>query len=196
MIIKRRHRKVPGLNTASIADISFTLLILFLVVTSMDEDKGLTRHLPPVNNEVQTPTEMLDRNVMRMEIAADNHLTINGEPADISQVRSQVMRFVDNPDNSPLLPEKHLIEIYGLGRCAVTDGHVIQIVADRDASYDTYFQVQNEIVAAYIQLRDRLARSRFHQSYATCSEEQRMALREYYPQRVAEEYTEGKGGES
>ena len=39
---RRKRRRVPGINTASIADISFTLLILFLVVTSMDDEKGLS----------------------------------------------------------------------------------------------------------------------------------------------------------
>ena len=54
MIIRRKRRKVPGLNTASIADISFTLLILFLVVTSMDEEKGLTRLLPQMTQQKQS----------------------------------------------------------------------------------------------------------------------------------------------
>ena len=195
MFIKRQRRRVPGLNTASIADISFTLLILFLVVTSMDEDKGLTRHLPPVSTEITPPAEMLERNVMRIEISSDNSLSVNGETIQVEELRPRVMQFVDNPDNSPSLPEKHPVEIYGLGRCAVTDGHVIQIKTDRAADYDTYFQVQNEIVAAYQQLRDQLARKRFNKPYASCSEEQRVALRDYYPQRVAEEYSGQKGGQ-
>ena len=41
MFAKRRHQ-VPGLNTTSTADISFMLLIFFLVTTNMDVDKGLT----------------------------------------------------------------------------------------------------------------------------------------------------------
>lgn len=48
MLIKRRRHRVPALNTASTADISFMLLIFFLVTTSMDVDKGITRQLPPV----------------------------------------------------------------------------------------------------------------------------------------------------
>ena len=42
----RSKRKVPGLNASSTADISFILLIFFLVVTSMDTDTGLARRLP------------------------------------------------------------------------------------------------------------------------------------------------------
>jgi len=47
MFLKNRQRRVPELNTTSTADISFMLLILFLVTTSMDIDKGLSRQLPP-----------------------------------------------------------------------------------------------------------------------------------------------------
>ena len=35
-----KKRKMPGLNTSSTADISFMLLIFFLVTTSMDTDQG------------------------------------------------------------------------------------------------------------------------------------------------------------
>ena len=42
-MFKRAKRKVPGLNTSSTADISFMLLILFLVTTSMEVDEGLER---------------------------------------------------------------------------------------------------------------------------------------------------------
>ena len=47
-MFKRAKRKVPGLNTSSTADISFMLLILFLVTTSMEVDNGLERTLPPI----------------------------------------------------------------------------------------------------------------------------------------------------
>ena len=46
MFVRRNKRQVPGVNTASTADISFMLLIFFLVTTSMDVDKGLFRLLP------------------------------------------------------------------------------------------------------------------------------------------------------
>ena len=40
-------RKIPEINASSMADISFLLLIFFLVSTSMSVDKGLSRRLPP-----------------------------------------------------------------------------------------------------------------------------------------------------
>ena len=178
---------------ASIADISFTLLILFLVVTSMDDDKGLTRMLPPIAQDMTDLAEVTERNVLVIEMMADNSLQIKGENANIKDIKARVMDFVENPDNLPDLPEKHSINIDLLGECMVTDGHVIKLEADAKTEYETYFQVQDAIVAAYRQLRENLAQKRFHVSYAECSERQREAIRTYYPQRVSEVYNVEEG---
>ncbi len=39
-------KKIPQINASSMADISFLLLIFFLVTTSMDVNQGLARRLP------------------------------------------------------------------------------------------------------------------------------------------------------
>ncbi|MBR4389803.1 MAG: biopolymer transporter ExbD [Prevotella sp.] len=189
-MFNRRHRRsVPQLNTASVADISFMLLILFLVVTSMDIDKGLTRQLPPVtDNEMVRPKDVSKRNVLQVTIDNDNRVKVNGVFVNMNQLHERLLQFIDNPLNSDSLPEKRQRDIPLLGECNITDRHVIQLEAARNSSYDVYFQVQNSIVGAYRQLRDGLASKRFHCSYAQCSEDQKMALREFYPQRVSEIY--------
>ena len=48
---KKEKKNVPGLNTSSTADISFMLLIFFLVTTSMDSNKGIYRSLPPMQKK-------------------------------------------------------------------------------------------------------------------------------------------------
>ena len=180
---------MPGINTASIADISFTLLILFLVVTSMDDDKGLSRMLPPVTPDVQKPTEITERNVLQLEIDENDSLKVNGETADIASLKDRIKLFVDNPKNDPDLPEKHEVDISPLGKCMITESHIIQLKPHRNSSYEAYFEVQNIIVDAYRELRDSMALLKFNSSYAQCSSEQREALRQYYPQKVSEDYT-------
>ena len=64
--------------------------------------------------------------------------------------------------------------------------HVIALDIDRKASYETYFTVQNEIVAAYNELRNGYAIKRYGHAYAACTPEQRAAVRAYYPQRITE----------
>ena len=57
----RKKRKVPGLNASSTADISFILLIFFLVTTSMDTDSGLARRLPPPPEDEQNEAQIFHR---------------------------------------------------------------------------------------------------------------------------------------
>ncbi|MBO4820101.1 MAG: biopolymer transporter ExbD [Prevotella sp.] len=191
---RRKRRRVPGINTASIADISFTLLILFLVVTSMDDDKGLTRMLPQMSSEQPEPAVATERNVLQVELDKGDVLLVNGVKADLAQLQDRVKVFVDNPDNLPNLPEKHKVYIEPFGDCQVTEGHVIRLKSHRDASYGAYFKVQNEIVLAYKGLRDSLALVRFGRHYAECNEKERTAIRTYYPQKVSEDYSMQEGG--
>lgn len=162
----------------------------------MDAEKGIRRRLPPdvPEEQVQEEQEIEKRNVMRIRILSDNSLTIDGEAANFGDVKEKVMTFVDNPTNSDDLPEKVPTLVPLLGTVPVTDKHVIQLTAEREADYQVWFTVQNEIVSAYTQLRDDFSRRHFGQSYSMCNEAQREAARACYPQRVAEEYLRKKGG--
>lgn len=173
-MFRRKKHRMPVLNTTSTADISFMLLIFFLVTTSMDIDKGLSRQLPPLDDEKEEEVIDMDRNnMLRLSVSADNQLSINDSIVPLSVVRQRVMDFVEHsPDRQQ---------------------HVISVEVAREANYDTYFNMQNEIVAAYRSLREQRAQKVFGQSYAQCTEEQRDSLRSLYPQRIAETYP--KGGE-
>ena len=167
-MFKRKKRQVPSLNTTSTADISFMLLILFLVTSSMDVDKGLSRQLPPITPEEQREelTDVDERNVLQLHIMGDGTLMCNQTPLPLRQLQQRVVAFVGSEAERPK--------------------HVIQLEADRDASYEVYFEVQDAIVAAYHQLRDQQARRQYGKRLQHCSPEQQQALRDYYPQRIAE----------
>lgn len=166
-------RRIPQLNTASTGDISFMLLIFFLVTTSMDIDKGLTRQLPPETpKEEVAPADVKEGTVMRLAVEPGNRVVCDGSDIAIGSLRQLVADFVRHTGKD----------------------HLIQLKTDRTASYDTYFQVQNEIVAAYNILRDEIAKQRYHRSFAKCTDEERDAVRIAVPQRVAEVYSVEEGG--
>lgn len=76
----------------------------------------------------------------------------------------------------------------------IPDKHVISVQNDVGTSYDMYIQVQNELVAAYNELRDELANSQFGKSFAKCSEDEKNAIIEYYPQKISEAEPKKYGG--
>ena len=196
----KKKRKVPALNSSSTADISFILLIFFLITTSMDTDMGLARRLPqpPDNEEIQQELKIKERNVMEVRINSQGFLWVKDGTAssyvDIRELRDRAKMFIKNENNLSILPEKHPINIPLLGMCALTDKHVISVQTDRGTPYNMYFQVQNELVAAYNELRNELSKQKFGRIYDALSDEQKVAIRTYYPQKISEAEPKNYGG--
>ena len=179
-------RKVPGLNASSTADISFILLIFFLVTTSMDTDRGLAVRLPnPPEENQQDPPKIRERNSMIVNVNMNNQImvAIAKEPREIqvSELRELAKEFIANPEDKADLPEKVAVELPApFGVQMITKNHVISLQTDRATSYDTYFQVENELYGAYNDLRDELARKTFGRPYRECTEDEQLACRQYY----------------
>ena len=84
---------------------------------------------------------------------------------------------------------------YFLSTKAERQQHIIQLHIDKKAEYDTYFHVQHEITAAYLQLRNEYATKKFGKKYKQCSNEQRKECMVYYPQRISERIEDMQGKE-
>lgn len=167
MLIRRKQRETPGLNTTSTADISFMLLIFFLVTTSMDVDKGLLRQLPSPEPQKKEQQTVVDKaNLMELRLTAGDTLLVNGKPMKVSQLKEETIRFVHR------LGKKHLISIE----------------SDRDADYNLYFQMQNQLMEAYSQLRNETAQKKYHRNYALLNNDQKEQVRNICPQRITESY--------
>ena len=80
----KSKRKVPGINASSTADISFILLIFFLVVTSMNSNFGLQVMLPnPPDEQQQDDPEVHERNLLKVYVNMDNEIMVTaGKLAD------------------------------------------------------------------------------------------------------------------
>ena len=192
----KKSRKVPGINSSSTADIAFMLLIFFLVTTSMDTDRGLARRLPPPpeNKDQKSDIIVKERNVLQVRINKDDNLMVGGGWADIKELRNKAKEFITNPNDDPDLPEKHRKTLPIFGDVMVTENHVISVQNDVGTSYDMYLQVQNELVAAYNEVRDELARKQFGRAYSECSEDEKDAINQFYPQKISEAEPKKYGG--
>lgn len=172
------------------ADISFLLLIFFLVTTSMATDKGLFRTLPPPVDKKEKKNDVVDvnkRNIMLVLVNSSDRLMVNGEVMDVTGLKDKAKEFIDNPANKENLPEKETVDIEYLGKCRITTKHVISLQNDRGTSYQAYIAVQNELVAAYNELRDELSVVKFNgRKYNQLSEAEQKAVRDYYPLKISE----------
>ena len=160
----RKKRKAPGVNASSSADIAFMLLIFFLITTSMDTDKGLPRRLPPPVPKDQKQNDAVD----------------------INQLKDKAKEFIENPNNEEHKPEKIEVDVPYFGKQMVTKNHIISLQNDRGTTYSAYIQVQNELAAAYGELRDAISEKKFGKKFADLDEDKQAAVQMIYPQKISE----------
>jgi len=184
----RKKRKVPGINGASSADIAFMLLLFFLLTTSMDTDTGLPRRLPaPPETDKPEEIKSKERNILKILISSDNQIMCQGEQVSLPRLKEVAKEFIDNPNNSELLPEKELVDIPFFGERMITKNHIISLQCDRSTSYQAYIDVQNELAAAYSELRDVESLKQFGKPYKTLDDEDQIkALQDLYKQMISE----------
>ena len=192
----KQKREVPELNSSSTADIAFLLLVFFLMTTSMAVNKGLARRLPPpVPAEQKTEDlKVKERNVFVVLINSEDQLLVRGEYTELADLREKAKEFIKNAGDDPNMPEKEPVEVEYFGTVLVTKNHVISLQNDRGTSYSAYINVQNELVAAYNELRNELAKAKFAKGYDELDAEQQKAIQKIYPQKISEAEPKNYGG--
>lgn len=121
----RGARVAPEIPTASMADIAFLLIVFFLVSTTMNQDKGLSLHLPAMGEG----QEMQSKNICNLWITQED-----------------VIAIFENDDLTPVPFEGLQAEI--ARRLAANDKLVVSVLAQRGATYRTFVDVLDELKLA------------------------------------------------
>jgi len=153
-------RDIPEINAGSMADIAFLLLIFFLVTTTMDTDSGVFRQLPEIQPENTVAPPVKEKNILEVNINRFDQLLVEDEEVTIKDIRQLAIDFIDN----------------GVGKsvdgkaCGYCEGNkderssdhpskaIISVQTAQTTSYGMYISVQNELLAAYTELRNRYAK--------------------------------------
>ncbi|NMH87498.1 ExbD/TolR family protein [Flavivirga algicola] len=155
-------RAAPEVNAGSMADIAFLLLIFFLVTTTIETDSGINRKLPPME-ESDEDVVIKQRNIFTVLLNGRDQLLVEDELMELKDLRAAAVEFLDNG---------------GDGSCDYCQGKkdksssdnpdkaIISLKNERETTYKTYIAVQNELVAAYNELRDTRAQALYGKSFA------------------------------
>ncbi len=181
----RKNRAFPEINQSSLADIAFMLLIFFLVTTTMDVDSGIYRKLPAWINDEQEPPKIKRRNTFIVLINKNNDLAINGEFAQVSELKNRVKEFILNPNDAQDLSEREDRFVEGIGDVKRSKG-VVSLQNDRGTDYGAYIMVQNELVAAFNEMRNDFSFRQFGLKFDALSEEKQEMVREAIPTSISE----------
>jgi biopolymer transport protein ExbD len=184
-------KSMPAVNSTSAADMAFTLLLFFLLTTSMDVDTGLARRLPPPPdksiNRDNMDIKINKRNILTVMINTNNQILCGGEYIDIKQLKEKTKVFLQNTSRDLHLPEYETKDVPFFGTMQVlTEKHVISLQNDRGTSYQAYIDVQNELVAAYNDLRNEVSGRKWGKKFDDLDEAQQEAVKMIYKQNISE----------
>ncbi|MFT6850179.1 MAG: biopolymer transport protein ExbD [Sphingobacteriales bacterium] len=181
---RKKNRLSSEINAGSMADIAFLLLIFFLVTTTINVDTGISLLLPPMPEEtMEEPPPIKERNILKVLVNSNNQLLVEGQLMEVKDLRNTTKEFLTNPSNDPELP-------------ASTTKAVISLKNDRGTSYNTYISVQNELKAAYREVRDESSTKLFGKPYEDLDKDKQKEIREIHPQKISEAEPEDIGGEN
>jgi biopolymer transport protein ExbD len=148
-------RAAPEVNAGSMADIAFLLLIFFLVTTTIEVDSGINRKLPPME-ESEEDVIIKQKNIFTVLLNGKDQLLVEDEIMELKDLRAAAKEFLDNGG------DKSCDYCKGKKDPASSDNPdkaIISLKNERETSYKQYIAVQNELVAAYNDLRDARALS-------------------------------------
>lgn len=165
------RRENSEINAGSMADIAFLLLIFFLVTTTMDVDSGISRKLPEKTED--TPQIIIkEKNVLDITVNRNNQLLVENELVEVTDIRQLAIDFIDNGgglstsiDDKPAQPCDYCKGAKDPASSDHPTKAVISLQSDRGTTYGMYVSIQNEIEAAYNELRNRLSLELYQRSY-------------------------------
>ena len=95
MLSKPRRRKMQAVNSSSMSDIAFLLLVFFLVTTTISLDKGISLILPAEGNEM----EINKNNIVNILINDRGLVMVGDKQTSIKDIkRKAIDRINANPN--------------------------------------------------------------------------------------------------
>ncbi len=162
------RRENPEINAGSMADIAFLLLIFFLVTTTMNVDSGVSKKLSEKPPADYVPPVIKEKNIFEVNINRNNELLVEGERMEIKDLKEAAVAFIDNGGG-----EGKVENGVSTGKCDYCKGErsesssdhpnkaIISVQSDRLTEYGTYLTVQDQLLRAYSDLRNRLSMEKY-----------------------------------
>jgi biopolymer transport protein ExbD len=163
--IKRNKRAGGEFSAGSMADITFLLLLFFLVTTNIDVDTGIGMTLPEyVPPEEQELVPLSKERLAALLINQNGDVLLNGEVIAIPQIKDNLKGRIESKINLP--KNKKL---------------VVSIKTDRNTNYNLYIQALDQVKAAFFDVREAYSMTVWGQKVIELNDENTKELREKIP---------------
>ena len=94
-MFKNTRRPLQEINSSSMADIAFLLLVFFLVTTTISMDKGISLILPAEGNEL----EVNKKNIVEILVNQTGKVLMGDSPVLIKNIQSKAQKLMDGNPN-------------------------------------------------------------------------------------------------
>ena len=91
-MFKNSRRPLQEINSSSMADIAFLLLVFFLVTTTISMDKGISLVLPSEGNEL----EVNKKNIVEILVNQSGKVLMNDSPVLIKNIQNKAKQLMDS----------------------------------------------------------------------------------------------------
>ena len=95
MLSKPRRTKMQEVNSSSMSDIAFLLLVFFLVTTTISLDKGISLILPAEGNEM----EVNKNNIVNVLINDQGKVLFGDKPTAIKDIKRKAIDRINANEN-------------------------------------------------------------------------------------------------
>ena len=137
-------------------------IVFYTIMQSIEKKSGIKRKLPEIEDKQYSEKDL--SNALKIHLNDRSKTTINGEELDIKKIKQRVVAYLKKFKSTA----------------------IISVSNERETLYSSYISVQNEIIAAYNQVRNELAQKRFGTSYLELTKEQAQEIKVIYPQNLIE----------
>ena len=93
-MIEKKRRNLQEINSSSMADIAFLLLVFFLVTTTISMDKGISLVLPSEGNEM----EVNKTNIVNILVNETGKVLLDDKPTRLKDIKGIAERRITQND--------------------------------------------------------------------------------------------------
>ncbi|MCB0743040.1 MAG: biopolymer transporter ExbD [Ignavibacteriales bacterium] len=143
--IKRKQREGGSFSASSMADITFLLLLFFLVTTNIDVDTGIGLVLPeyvPPEERVDVPISK--ERLVNILVNENGDVLLNGDVIAIPQIKDRlkerIKSKIDLPKNKKL---------------------IVSIKTDKETNYNIFIQTLDQVELAFAETREEYSLAKY-----------------------------------
>lgn len=160
--IKRNKRAGGEFSAGSMADITFLLLLFFLVTTNIDVDTGIGLVLPeyvPPEERVDTPISK--ERLVAILVNSNGDVLMNKEVIAIPQIaevlKEKIISKINLPKNKKL---------------------IVSIKVDQETNYNLFMQTLDQVEVAFTEVREEYSMGTYGKMVTDLSDEEYKDVRE------------------